>query len=324
MFKNKLTVCMLFIFSGFVSIVGSENLHDSKTEQECFPFANSPELSWNQFEKNFRNSYKDINIPTIVFDDACDFAPMFIHDLKDEYLTKFNEHRTHLQQPPFIIMSMKAAGICTPAQVEYVLLHEIGHHNYNREQNEYNHARAKIIAHRVNSAAPCGLAALNVGLLYHNVCRLSQKTIPKKALFAQALALMAYAKMTEISKSIETLCDDVIGTRPEEFWADDFAHQHASMQALQAGYHLWSKDHFISNCSFDFVQNFQTDAKMQAEDPEVQKVMLKIAEYMNSSEHFILSGLYNVCGLLCPSHPSPYQRQQLVGQALKDRFGSEV
>lgn len=130
--------------------------------------------------------------------------------------------------------------------------------------------------------------------------------------------------MTKIHQGIEALCDDVIGTRPEEFAADDFANQHATKETLQAAHHLYSKKGFIDRQYFDFVQDFTTHKNIQTMGPEAQKVMFKFAQYLNSSERFLLSSIYNLRGLLAPSHPSPSRRQHIVDQALKDRFGIDA
>jgi len=314
-------LCHITLILGQVfMLVGSE----ISINQERFPFSKQPDLSWQQFEREFRSAYKDITIPTIVLDNECDFAPMYIHDQEDEYLEKFNTaHKADPQEPPFIIMNMVTAGLSTPDEVAYVLLHEIGHHYYNQLQHKRNHARAKRVANGLNNGVTCAVIGLNAWLLYQNAYHLSQKRLPRKAILAQALALTVYANMTDISKSIETLCDDMIGTKPEEFRADDFAHQHATKAVLQAGIHLWSKEHFIDKCFFDCVQDFQTTKSIQDMDVESKNIMMKVAHFLNSSQRFLLSGLYNAHQLFCQSHPSPYQRQQLVSQALKNRFSND-
>jgi hypothetical protein len=316
---------MLFIrHIVFLSLTLNFVMVKSSLPHEIYPFKNNPKLSWSEFEKSFREKYPHLDVPKLILDDDCDFAPMYIHDPEDEYLTKFNEHRADKQKPPFIIMNIKTTGLLTPEQVEYVLLHEAGHHNYDRAQNEQNHARAKSIANTINNGFSWTAKSLNLGFLCHNAYRLSQKTMPKKALVAQALAFTLYSKMAGIQKSIDTLCDDVVGTRPEEFAADNFANQHATKQTLQAAYHLYSKECFINRNYFDFVQDLQADKSIQDKDPEAQRIMFNLAQYMNSLERSILAGVYNVHGLLCPSHPSPSQRRYIVGQALKDRFGTVI
>lgn len=294
------------------------------TSQESYPFKQNPELSWSEFEKKFRQTYKHLDIPRIVTCDSDEFVAMAVSKEDDIDLPRINEATGIKQDVPFIIIKPTSNLFKSPEQLEGVLLHETGHH-YRKEELEKRH----VFANKIGSAAVLSTFAANTALAAYNVNLLSQKTWSKKALFLQVIGLGLFS----CRAGLKGLIDDVFGTRPEEYAADAFAHKHATKEALIAYRDCYKKETTIVPIAEDIMSS-QTEALRKKVILAIKNPNISIwNEAMSDDEKVEIFVWVKICNFfgnliyhasaLDLSHPSEAIRYRLANQALKDRFGSD-
>lgn len=314
--KNLKNFAVLIILTAFFNTINSS--------QQLYPFKTNPELSWAEFEKNFRQTYNHINIPRIVTCDSDQFTAMAVYKEDDTDLPKINEVTGMQQDVPFIIVKPTSNLFRSPEQLEAVLLHETGHH-YRKNELEKAHA----FANKIGTLTSLSTVAANAACAAYNIHLFSKKTCSKKALFGQVIALGLFSCRT----GLKGLIDDFFGTRPEEYAADAFAHKHATKKTLIAYRDCYKKETMIA----DIAENLMSS---QTEDLR-KKVVLTIQnshapignETVSQDEKINILVWVKICNFfgnlayhasaLDLSHPSEAIRYRLADQALKDRFGSD-
>ncbi len=262
-----------------------------------YPFVNEPKLSWSEFENNFRKQYADLNIPSIV---------LLSHDLKEEYdlgpAIYFHEDAASDQlwqniaitfepiivQLPVIIIHQKY--ITSSDALGYALLHEIGHHYYEsaRKQKEF-------ICDVSNVTLACALLAGNIALMHYNYKQLLHKNLSAKHMAWQLSMIGALLFKNEL---FGQFINNFIAVRPNEYFADSFANNHATKNMLCAAKSLFSFEGLMDEC------------KVNSMSEDEQKIM-----------RYLVYNLYKLEDVIdIWSHPSRKKRYNLVLQALKERF----
>jgi hypothetical protein len=92
-----------------------------------------------------------------------------------------------------------------------------------------------------------------------------------------------------------------------------------SKEALLAAQYGYSKQGYLQHTDTERFKTVAPDEYLQQKKIEerLPTMLLKLSQ--------IVEGLrYELRGVTTPSHPSPKQRQVMVTQALKDRFGVEA
>ncbi len=296
------------------------------SNEKIYPFVKNPELSWQQFEQDFRQRHNNIEIPPIVLDNQCDFAPMYIDDPKDPYLYEFNKNKSIPYQPPFIIINFNTVGergCVSPNGIAWILLHETGHHNYGEKRRIQNHAYGKKIAMygKVMGSFVLGLAIMqNLSNLMHN--KFSCKSLCMSVLIG---VVLKYNK--SIVEGLDQVADDLIGSRQEEYFADNFANQHATKEELQAIQYYYSPDRYI-NRFIDFLGTDKNGNINQQDKELYESIIRKNHEYSDVLIIKVLAYVLRKIALveyastaLVLSHPSHQSRYEMVTEALKNRFG---
>lgn len=318
--KNIFNINVLLLM-----IVLTTSSNRVEASQQFYPFKHNPDLSWDDFERNFRKTYKDLNIPRLVTCDSDEFTAMIVYKQDDVDLPKINEITGMQQEVPFIIIKPTSQHFKNIQQLEAVLLHETGHH-YRKNDLEKAHA----FANKIGSAAVLSTIAANVALAAYNVNLLSQKACSKKALFAQAIVLGLFS----CRAGLKNIFDDVLGTRPEEYAADAFAHKHATKEALIGYRDCFSKETMIAEIAENVMSSQKEDFRkkvvfaiqnpnasigneVMSEDEKIELLIwMKICKALGNLAHH--------ASALDLSHPSHAIRYKLADEALRDRFGSEL
>ena len=104
----------------------TSSFFDEDVKKKSYPFVTHPNLSWHEFEKNFRQKYPELNIPYISTW-AAGAGPQYRRETKSievdyDYLQKFE---------------------CSPEITEFWLLHETGHHIFGEQRKAANELQAQ-------------------------------------------------------------------------------------------------------------------------------------------------------------------------------------
>ena len=283
------------------------------SDKDIFPFAKNPELSWRQFEKNFRETYKDLDIPPFVLvDKTIDFhgGSTAAYIQNDEKLEECYRDNPDLFRkikdacnPPVIVLEEKQ--IITSDSTAYDLLHELGHHYYDNSTRN----RAGIISEAANCGAVLVLTAANVALLYRNGKNLFHGSFDGKKWLLQG-GLLSLLIFKNEQFGIGSLMSNFIEVRPEEYAADAFANQHGTKAMLQAA----DYDYSLQGCVDNYIRAYCYE-ELQALSADEQKIA-RLAIEKHCSSYLSKSNMFDFAG-----HPSRVKRQKLVQKALKDRFG---
>lgn len=279
---------------------------------EIYPFADQPTLSWKQFEQDFRAEYSHLTIPTIIPNNLTD-----IHSA----CYCIDTHIIHIN--PYMALSINS--------LKGILLHEIGHHNYPTELRKQNHEKGnqKVndYENRIIKSLLLPLTGVMVGNFYHILCKKPHLGL----LAAYGITTGLLSPRYQIPRKIlEKTVYPTYAQLPEEFAADTFANQHATMPILQARHHKYSKAG----------QQEQINNKVEAENrkismwineelskpnPDQNKIdIFKIAQKTNSFFTDLARPTSALEKYFDYSHPTLEQRQAIIAQALKERFNSTI
>ncbi len=312
----------------FGVLVVSFALSQASTENEIYPFVDNAKLSWNDFEKDFRQRYNHLDIPPFVLTQNDDFTTAYLmpdatgkNIQYKSVINKLYEYTNNHYQAPLIIVNPSCAG-CNSLALEWTLLHEMGHFFHNsggRNEDEENYAQAKLKAESVTNAMYKILIALNLGLMSRNIYNYVHQQNSKKLVMAQLIALLAYHKRDVI----EDVTDSFIASqyiKIGEYMADDFANTHARQEALQAGLYLFSKKGWLESIKNSMDGDAKEGFSLVVE--ENSKIDGYGKHMIVSAAKFILNSVYffHEHGYLDLSHPSHKIRSQNIQKALKNRF----
>lgn len=295
---NKLFFILSFVFP--IQLVSS--LHN----QEIYPFKDNSSLSWSEFEKNFRKNYIHLDVPPfqLIKDEAdieLDFGPgAYVHEADEKYNELFSKGLVDCK-PPLVIVDTRK--ITSSALTGYMLLHEIGHHNYDliiRRQKEKNAQMAHI-------GVAVALLVVNAAYLYHNCKCVWNRNFTFKKGFKQATLLGLLLFKNELFGGC---INNFLVIRADEYFADNFANKHATLEMMQAAEQEFSVEGFIE----DYMRQEYPKEKWDIMSPKEQ-------ENTRIAVDFVISALYSLLNIIdITAHPSDKIRHALVQQALKNRF----
>ncbi|MBM17903.1 MAG: hypothetical protein CL947_02450 [Epsilonproteobacteria bacterium] len=279
--------------------------------EEVYPFSKEPSLSWAQFEINFRETHSDIEIPQIILDNDCNFAPMYIFDKQDPDLKEFNKNKKVSYEPPCIIMNTKiieAAGCMSSAGCAWILLHETGHHHYGDKRRTKDHDQAELVSSVVKYLG----GGLSLTILANSLYKMATKPIKLRQLSVPLLVGI----MLNYHENFLDGIKGFVGTRPGEYEADRFANDHATKEELQAILECYSSQRRIH----EFVaENIQKEDSKEFLLDSMEGCSVGIVNYVGYMfKHLILLEYH--ASRLVPSHPSYQTRYDMSLEALKNRF----
>ena len=141
---------------------------------------------------------------------------------------------------------------------------------------------------------------------------------------ALVATMLVYNKC--IAEGIDQVADDLVGTRKEEYFADEFANRHATKEELQAIQYFYSPDPHIDR----FINFLVTDkdGNINQQDKELYgSIIRKNHEYSDMLIIKVIAYVLKKIALLehastalVVSHPSHQSRYEMVTEALKNRF----
>ncbi len=281
----------------------------SSNSQEIYPFTDNANLSWSAFEKNFRENASPVDIPPIIClndktDLEFDFGPAVYIDKADAQWQNFVSKNPVAYQPPVIMINTKEIG--SSALTGYTLWHEIGHHHYDPIVEKQRRENAKL-AHIGTGLA---LLAGNAAYAYHNCKSIWNRNFTFKKGLTQASLLGLLIFKNEI---FGNLINNFLDRRADEYFADSFANQHATLEMLQAAQHEFSVEGSIENYMHEKYPKEKWDA-----------MNLKEQEDTRIAVDFTITAFYSLLDRFdIAAHLSNKKRHALVQKALKDRFGIE-
>ena len=271
-------------------------------KNNAYPFKSDPKLSWADYERDLRKKHYNVSIPHIVFD------PNLITDTE-------SSESYHTQDLDMFVLSQYP----NQTSAEWPILHEAGHHNYNKLQREANHARA----HKITQCAKICIATIiygtNAALLYSNSHDIYYNQIPIAGFIAQTFAITLFFKRNNIKEFISNQIQNRVGVKPEEYWADTFANEHASKEGLLAAQYRFSKQ-----ASYDkLIENYKNQPKSIAKRKEILKKYnreAKVAPFVIQLCQILSLYYYYSSYLFDPAHPTRKERHHNITKTLKERF----
>ena len=177
----KLNVSLFLLSLVSLNICSQPKAPESLSSGLCNPtdatthfFANNPDLSWSEFEKNFRSQYHHLDIPTIDVTNLIQGSPAAYHSV----MKKLGVNPEIIKQHNY-----------SPEAIEALLLHEVGHHNFDQAKRNANNLRAHIaLTTKPQSCiyAEQGLSVLQKSLMVAMVSslNLSSSVLPTFSSFA--------------------------------------------------------------------------------------------------------------------------------------------
>lgn len=284
-------------------------------------FANNPDVSWNDFKGSFKQKYSHLNIPTIVV------TPYEHPEIQD--LIRSSPAAYHLKQQTIIVNSeiIKKNAYSLEA-LEFMLLHEIGHHNFGQAKRDANLLRgesALTTKPQFCERAEQGLSSLQKSLMATNAYQIFRYRPNIKLLTAQALATTAYNYIPTATKVIQEKNAHYERFRSEEIFADDFAAKHANKKALQA----FNNEVLSSQAAFNAQKSVHHDIYNQAMDdityanPMHRRLASTILSLAIGADQVFEKIKYSSPTLhtfFDPAHPSHKERFDMINRVIKDRF----
>lgn len=188
----------------------------------------------------------------------------------------------------------------------YVLLHEIGHHNYDPAVGRQRRGYAEL----ANVGTAFALLAVNLAYLYNNCKSAWNRNFTlKKGLMQGSLVCLLLFK----NEIFGQLINNFLETRPDEYFADSFANKHATLEMLYAAQYEFS----AKGCIENYMHKKYSKEKLDNINSEEQKNTQDVAD-------FVIPVFYSLFDAIdITAHPSNKKRHALVQRALKDRFGDK-
>lgn len=298
--KIKLFLAALFVALPCLGS-GLEN------KEITYPFANNPKLSFAEFEKEFRKKYGHLDIPKIDLTKDLHQSPAAYHTIM-KYL---------LVNPQLVHYSGYH-----PETVEFLLLHEAGHHNYPQAKKEENLQRANDVLKttpKIIEDATWGLKSLEKSLMVANGYKILRYKPNIKLLAAQLfVSKAATSLMPTILNSYRQNRFEYERMRSEEIAADQFAIQHGNSKALQS----FDKN-FLSSDSFLKLQeaahiNQRKNACQEFGD-RLGNVLSDATSRGDRALEKLRQSYSWVHNLIDPAHPSNKDRSAMIQQELQRR-----
>lgn len=303
---------LLLSFLLLTKLAYSFELNGLKSE-DIYPFDDKPELSWKEFEKNFRTKYTQLDIPQI---------EIYPFSAKAEYSlgisNTFFSFPAKINFDPYSSLSSHNA--------EWTLLHEAGHHNYDAKLRKNNKEDAKKIYENCCSFTKSTLGLSEKMLMVANCYHILFRKPHIKMLLGQGIVRVLLERSEFFYK--ETVFK-YYRDKPEEIAADSFANQHASKEALEDIIYRFSRDGYCENEIKNSLsrENYVIEQELKKQKPNKQ--LIKKSENIIRGINFIRKHCINSIGTSlymhhswknCFSHGTPYERQQASLKAYNDRF----
>lgn len=292
-----------------INILSNLFMNSDLSGADLYPFSQKSTLSWDRFEQNFRRQYGHLNIPKIV-----------INNLPGNRASGYNDGTQEIDFNPQRALNSECA--------EWILLHESGHHNMNKELREKNIQQGYDAVNRAVSMSSAGLSYLQKGLMVGNAYHILFRKPWVALLAAQGLTTAILNSPEKIRSFFNGTLYHLHATKPEEIMADAFANQHASKEVLQAAAYMKSKQGFYDGLSKESEisikrAEFLIDQELQKEKPNQGLIDCWKREpfIQRIVTNFPFS--YEIgCIVNSFAYPTLSQRKRSIEEAMQKRFGN--